>query len=323
MGETMRRQLSEHQSTVKNPDDFDEFWAEVLGQERRHGLDVVAERRPCRLETLDVFDVRFTGSGGQPIAAWLRIPRHSGRPLATVVEFDGYGRGRGRPEENLFWSSAGFAHLEMDTRGQSWSGWTSDTPDSVSAQPHMPGMLTKGLPSREDYYYRRVFTDAVRAFDSLPQLPGVDPDLAFAVGTSQGGGIALAAAALAENVRGAIVRVPFLSDIPQAVVDTNEHPYRELVDYLAIYRGREEQTMNTLAYFDGVNFARRARIPALFSVALRDVVCPPASVYGAYNAYAGEKSILQWRYNGHESGGIDDDLAALSRIDEWIQGSGR
>ena len=35
-----------------------------------------------------------------------------------------------------------------------------------------------------------------------------------------------------------------------------------------------------------------------------DPVCPPSTVYAAFNHYAGDKLILQYRYNEHEGGGI-------------------
>jgi cephalosporin-C deacetylase len=68
------------------------------------------------------------------------LPACADGPLPAIVEFDGYGRGRGEPIENLLWASAGFAHLEMDTRGQSWSGWRSSTPDPHGSEAHGPGL---------------------------------------------------------------------------------------------------------------------------------------------------------------------------------------
>ena len=59
---------------------------------------------------------------------------------------------------------------------------------------------------------------------------------------------------------------------------------------------------NTLSYFDGVNFATRAAAKALFSVGLMDQICPPSTVYAAYNYWAGEKDIKVYPYNGHEGG---------------------
>jgi cephalosporin-C deacetylase len=49
-----------------------------------------------------------------------------------------------------------------------------------------------------------------------------------------------------------------------------------------------------------VNPSKRAR--TLFSVALMDEVCPPSTVFAAYNSYAGPKEIKVWPYNHHEGG---------------------
>ncbi len=67
-----------------------------------------------------------------------------------------------------------------------------------------------------------------------------------------------------------------------------------------------------LRYFHGVAFSRRATAPARFSLALMDATCPPSTVYGAFNSYAGEKEIVEWEYNGHDGGGIDDELGTLA-----------
>ena len=38
------------------------------------------------------------------------------------------------------------------------------------------------------------------------------------------------------------------------------------------------------------------------SVALMDDICPPSTVFAAYNHYAGPKEIRIWPYNQHEGG---------------------
>ena len=63
-----------------------------------------------------------------------------------------------------------------------------------------------------------------------------------------------------------------------------------------------DAAMRTLGYFDVAAVGRRAAAPALFSVALRDAVCPPSTVYAAYNNYAGPKEIREYAYNDHEGG---------------------
>ena len=59
----------------------------------------------------------------------------------------------------------------------------------------------------------------------------------------------------------------------------------------------------TLGYFDGMNFAARARASALFSAGLMDDVCPPSTIFAAYNHYAGPKQMRVWPFNVHEGGG--------------------
>jgi cephalosporin-C deacetylase len=79
-------------------------------------------------------------------------------------------------------------------------------------------------------------------------------------------------------------------------------PYHEIVRYAKIHRDQTERIFRTLSYFDVVNFAARAKSPALFSVALMDQVTPPSTVFAAYNHYAGPKEIEVYPYNGHENG---------------------
>ncbi|KQS22087.1 acetylxylan esterase [Frigoribacterium sp. Leaf186] len=304
--------LREYRSTQTDPDDFDEFWAATLAETRAHPLDLHVDRVETGLTTLDVYDVTFAGWAGQPVRAWLRVPAGASGPLPAVVQFVGYGGGRGAAVENLFWASAGFAHLQMDTRGQG-SGWSiGATPDPDGSGPAHPGVMTRGIDSRETYYYRRVFMDAVRAVEAARGLDVVDASRVSVVGGSQGGGIALAVAGLVPDLAAVAAYVPFLCDFRRATVITDADPYKEIGRYLAVHRHRASSVHDVLAYFDGVNFAKRATAPARFTTALMDPICPPSTVFGAFHAYGGPAEITVWPYNGHEGGGPEDDLLALA-----------
>lgn len=311
-------QLETYRPALSVPDDFDAFWRRTLSDARRHPLDVRRRLAGNGLHTVEVHDVTFAGACGDPVSAWLVLPRHreaDGR-LPCVVEFIGYGAGRGLPHERLVWASAGYAHLVMDTRGQGSGPWVGSTADPGDAgAPTVPGFMTRGIEDPHDYDYRRLFTDAVRAVEVARHLPEVDAARVVAAGGSQGGGIALAVAGLVPDLRAVMADVPFLCAYQRATELTDAAPYAELVRYCAAHRDRVDDIFRTLAYFDGVHFATRASAPALFSVALRDEVCPPSTVYAAYNHYAGEKQIRVWQYNGHEGGGqhqVAEQLAWLA-----------
>jgi cephalosporin-C deacetylase-like acetyl esterase len=304
-------ELREYRSSQADPDDFDSFWAGTLAESRQYDLALTVTPVETPLTTIDVFDVTFAGFDGQPIKAWLRTPAGALGPLPAIVQYHGYGGGRGQATGNLLWASSGYAHFEMDTRGQGWNGSTADTADDAGSGPQVPGFMTRGVSARETYYYRRVFTDAVRAIEAARALSIVDSARVGILGTSQGGGIALAVSGLIDDLAAVVSRVPFLCDFPRASVITDNLPYREIGLYLATNRHAVAQVHQTLSYFDGVNFAKRATAPLLITAALMDPTCPPSTVFAAYNNYAGPKSVTVWPYNGHEGGAWEDDALSL------------
>ncbi|MFB4271972.1 acetylxylan esterase [Nonomuraea sp. GTA35] len=294
--------LREYRPERAEPADFDAFWQRTLGEARAHDLAPEFAPVPAELTVAEVFDVTFAGFGGHPIKGWLLLPRHVPGPVPCVVEYQGYGGGRGLPIDWLLWPSFGYAVLAMDSRGQGAGGWRrGDTADPYPGTgPQTPGVMTSGIHDPAAYYYRRLYTDAVRAVETARSHPGIG---AVAVGgASQGGAIALAVSALVPDLACALVDVPFMCHIRHATQITPEHPYAELAAYCRAFKDQVEQVFRTLAYFDGVNFAARARTPALFSVGLQDGITPPSTVFAAYNHYAGEKDIRVYPYNGHEGG---------------------
>lgn len=296
-------ELRAYRSAAEVPADFDEFWDRTLAESRAAGGDVILVPAESPVSELVVEDLTFAGFGGEPIRGWVIRPRDS-QPRATVVQYVGYGGGRGLPHEHLHWASSGFVHVVMDTRGQG-SAWGTggDTPDPHGSGPAFPGFMTRGIQSRETYYYRRVFTDAVRLIDAVRGFDFVDPIAVAVTGGSQGGAISLAVAGLVPGLRAVMPDVPFLCDFRRSVELTPDAPFTELRNYLAIHRDVVDETFTTLSYFDGVNFARRATAPARFSVALMDPIVLPSTVFAAYNDYAGDdREIDVYPYNGHEGG---------------------
>jgi cephalosporin-C deacetylase len=310
-------ELRAYRARDPEPPDFDQFWELTLAESREHDLAAVFTPVELPLTGVRVHDVTFAGFGGHPVKGWLVLPSDTEGPLPAVVEYLGYGGGRGLPHSHLLWAAAGFAQLVMDTRGQGSGSAPGDTADPVGSGPAFPGFMTRGVLDPHDHYYRRVFTDAVRAVEAVRAHPLVDGARVAVHGVSQGGGIALAAGALAPDVAAVAADVPFLCHFRRAVGLSGKDPYREVARYLMTHRHRTDQVFHTLSYFDGVHFAARCRAPALFSTALEDEVCPPSTVFAAFNAYAGEdRRIEVYDFNGHDGGGPFQEQALL----RWLVG---
>ena len=309
--------LDLYESAVELPDDFASFWDATLTEARQAGGAVEMVPAQTTLKLVEVFDVTFPGFGGHPVKGWLVLPKQRAGRLPLVVQYVGYGGGRGFPHELLHWAASGFAYFRMDTRGQGSSWSTGATPDPVGSNSQIPGVMTKGILNRDDYYYRRLFTDGVRAIDALIGQDFVDPDRVAVCGGSQGGGIALAVAGIDSRIKAVMPDVPFLCDFPRAVRTAGRDPYGEIVRFMAQHRDKKDSVFETLRYFDGVNFARQSKAAALFSVALMDDICPPSTVYGAYKAFAGaDKMIIDYEFNNHEGGGPFQDRQQMAWLSE-------
>jgi cephalosporin-C deacetylase len=312
-------ELIRYRPPVAEPVDFDNFWQRTLTDARTHDIDVRSEKMNTPYRAVTVHDVRFSGYAGDRICAWLTTPRTIDGPLPAVVEYVGYGGGRDLPGSSLWWASAGYAHLVMDTRGQG-SGWGGggDTADPHGSGPSSPGVMTRGIERQDSYYYRRLMTDAVRAVDAVRAIPDVAVDSVSVQGVSQGGGLALAVAGLVPDLAAVMPDVPFLCHFRRALDVADTNPFEEITRYLSIHRSAVEQVFTTLSYFDGVNFAKRANAPAFFSVALRDRVCPPSTVYAAFNHYAAEKEMMIYEFNDHEGGLSHQKLAQITWLDRKL-----
>ncbi len=290
---------------VEEPGDFDAFWSAQLDEARSLHRGPVFTRAESPVRHAEVYDVSFSGYGGDPVKAWFVMPAEIvDDDCPVVVEYVGYNGGRGDVLDFLHWSCAGYPHFIMDNRGQggTWRGADTADPGDTGA-PSTPGYLTRGIAFPATYYYTRLFVDAARAVEAAAAHPRAAGRSIVTTGASQGGGLALAAAHLAPTVRATMPDVPFLAHPRRALEVADTSPYIELAEYCSVYRDMVDQVFTTMSYVDVVNHAKRATCPALFSVGLVDHITPPSTVFAAFNHYSGPKDIAVYHFNGHEGGG--------------------
>jgi cephalosporin-C deacetylase len=298
-------QLREHTTGSLEPIGLDGWWSQRLDEARAAARPAVLTRHePGAYGLMPVYDVEFSGANGDRIRGWYILPPGTGdHPLPLVVKFIGYGGGRGLPAEHTMLPAAGFATFVMDTRGQGgrWTTGATGDPASGGTGPENANVMTRGLARPEDYYYTRLFTDAVRAVETASELEEVDSGKVAVSGMSQGGGMALASAALlGDTVVACHADVPFMCDIWRAITLTGDAPYGEVSEFLSRQVDMVDTAMETLSYVDCALLARRITADCLVSVGLMDTICPPSTVFAAYNAIYSHKEIAVFEFGVHE-----------------------
>ncbi len=308
LGQT-RAELERYKPALTKKSDFESFWSGTLSTYVAERPEPALIKIDSAITEIEIYDVTIPGFNGDLIKGWFLTPKNLLGDRPVVVVFEGYGGGRGNFNEWLFWANCGYPSLVMDTRGQGGGHRRGDTPDGLYPRgSSSAGFMTMGIDSKEDYYYRRVFSDAVAFVRAAKSLPRVDPTKIITTGGSQGGGIALAAASLAPEVFATMPDVPFLCHIHRAIELTDSYPYQEIVNYCRIHRTDSDQALETLTYFDCMNLVTLAKAHALISIGMHDPICPPDTIFAMRNHYAGPVDTQVWEFNMHEGGASDQNL---------------
>jgi cephalosporin-C deacetylase len=298
-------QLQAYRPPPTREPDFETFWESTFRDASGVPLDVeIVPVTDYPVPGLRIVRIYYTGWAGARVCGWWLVPpdhapgaRQGKRPV--MVFYHGYGGSKGGADLYLGWALQGYCVLAVDTRGQ--SGESTD--GQVYPGGHATGFMTQGILDPASYYYRGAYVDCVRALDVVVAQPETDPDRIGLTGGSQGGALTLAVAALdpQRRARVAMPDVPYLCHFRRAVDVAAQAPYTEIAVYCRSWPQREAQVFRTLSYFDNMNLAPQVSCPVLMSVGLQDVVCPPSTIYAAFNHLgASEREMRVFPYNGHE-----------------------
>ena len=276
-------------TSVTCPGDFDGFWSDTLAQLAALPLEPSAAPDPMRSNAeVNVYQATYRSLDGLEIFGWYSVPADGDGPFPAILLLPGY---KSEPALRRDWGRKGVAVLSVAVRGK--------LPSSAGFNPGYPGLLTSGIESRETYGYRGVIADCSRGVDFLLSRPEIDPRRIYACGSSQGGGLTLITAGLRPEIRGGVSGYPFLCCFPESMRMLRSYPYDELSCYRRAYPEREAAMLETLRYFDAVNFAPRIQCPMVVGIALEDEVCPPETGYAAYARLGGDKELWLFPESGH------------------------
>ena len=268
----------------KEPD-FDEFWSETLEEL----ASVTPEYKLIPLkdhsnEVREAFRVEMKSFGGETVSGLLMLPVADGK-FPAMISYMGYG-------------------------SEVWYPHPSDNPERIDFQlcirnqafNRLPGekddWCTRGIESKETYYYRGAFADAVRAIDFIFSLDKTDAAQVFANGESQGGALTLVAASLDHRLKAIAPSAPFLNDYRDYFALAG-WPGEPIIAAAKAKGMSEDEMYRVLSYFDVKNFTDKIECPVLMAIGLQDPVCPPHTNFAGYNHIKTEKSWICYPLAGH------------------------
>ncbi len=257
----------EVKSPVDAPDDMREFWDITLSNLKQIPLEAAWEAVPeASNEVRESYRISYKSFGGAIAGGLLCIPVKPGK-YPVHIQYMGYGADvynfdpSANPERIDFLVSVRDQGIFRDSEAR----W-----------------IDRGLDSRENFYYRGAFADAVSAIDFIATLDKADMDHVVAYGESQGGALTVAAAALDHRIKAIAPAVPFLGDYRDyyKIVWWPVHEVMETADAQGLDR---EEVYKMLTYFDIKNLAQWVECPAYMAFGLQDPTCPPHTNFAIYN----------------------------------------
>ncbi|MBR1932956.1 MAG: acetylxylan esterase [Prevotella sp.] len=283
---------------TQNPADFDAFWKKNLEEARKTPLAVECKKvDKYSTNDVDCYLLKLHTDRRHSIYAYLTKPKLSTQKYPVVLCPPGAGiKTIKEPMRNHYYAKNGFIRMEMEIHGLN-PEMTEEQFREISATfSGENGYLGNGLDNRDNYYMKHVYLACVRALDYLCSLPEWDGQNLFVQGGSQGGALSLIAAGLDERVTACVANHPALSDMAGYAEQGRTGGYPHFVRDNQMLT---KEKIQTLQYYDVVNFARRIKCPVYMTWGYNDNVCPPTTSYIVWNLITAPKEPLITPINEH------------------------
>lgn len=285
---------------AQEPKDFLKFWEQNIEEMHKMPLSYTKERAEeyctdkveCYLVKLKVdkhhsmFGYLFYPKGAQAGSCPV-VLCPPGAGVKTIKE----------PLRHKYYAENGFIRLEIEIHGID-PRLPAETFKDISAAFNSGdgGYLENGIDDKNRYYMKHVYLGLVRCLDLLTSLPEWDGKNVAVQGGSQGGALSLVAAALDKRVTQCVANHPALSDMAAYTEKGRTGGYPHFNKMRGLFTPANIETM---AYYDVVNFARHITSPVYLTWGYNDSTCPPTTSYAVWNTLTCEKDALITPINEH------------------------
>ncbi len=282
----------EIQPTVTMPKDFDVFWNDVLEANKKIPMNPVVTHKPeFSTDKVDVFLVRLQNyKKGKHLYGYLSKPKDGKK---HPVLFHPPGAGVKKINPVLAFAEAGFISFTTEIHGISPEISKANYNDLKHA---LTDYWALNLHDKDKYYYKSVYLGCVRAIDFLTSLPEFDGKNVVVTGGSQGGALTIVTAGLDKRVTSLASFYPALSDHTGYL---HNRPGGWPHIFSSKHGNTSEENIETVTYYDVVNFAKKITVPGFYSTGYNDNTCAPTSVFSAFNAVTAPKEIVITPISGH------------------------
>lgn len=287
---------------TQEPQDFRSFWQKNVEELKQVPMSYTKELyKDYCTDKIDCYLVKLQiDKMGHSMYGFLFYPKNA-QPGKHPVVLCPPGAGIKTikdPMRNKYYAENGFVRFEVEIHGLD-PRIPSETFGEISRafNDRNGGYLANGLENKDIYYMKHVYVGLVRCVDFLTSLPEWDGKNVAVQGGSQGGALAIIAAGLDSRVTQCVANHPALSDMAGYAAKGGTGGYPHFCRQPQILSNKD--CLNTLAYFDVVNFARYVKAPTYLTWGYNDVTCPPTTSYAVWNTLKCTKESLLTPINEH------------------------
>ena len=284
------------------PADFAQFWKKEIEKNQKIALlpqlDLVPEKCTPKV---NVYSASFQSfKNGSRMYGTLCVPaNYDGKcPAILIVPGAGCRSRKGYYTE----AEKGFVTFEIGIHGIPTT-MTDERIYETLKQGSLLNYPSANVDDKDNYYYKRVFVSCARAVDFLASLDFVDAERIGVMGGSQGGALTITTAYLNPKVKCGAAFYPAMCDLTGYLYDQgNAWPYLFKNKALAT-----KERLETVKYYDVVNFARHLAVPMWVSYGYNDLVVCPTSIQGAINEMPTQPEVMivpqsrHWTYPEQDS----------------------